>query len=95
MDFFDAVVTGEMVPRRNPYPDIFLKACEDLGLDPSVCLGLEASPAGLESISRAGMTAVMIPDKIPFSDALKPFTNTVLNDLSKVISYLEDREGLN
>ena len=90
MDFFDAVVTGEMVPRSKPHPDIFLKACEELGLDPSVCLGLEDSPAGLESIFRAGMTAVMIPDKIPYSDKLKEFTGTVLGDLSEVITYLEN-----
>lgn len=93
MDFFDAVVTGEMVPRSKPHPDIFLKACEELGLDPSVCLGLEDSPAGLESIFRAGMTAVMIPDKIPYSDKLKEFTGTVLSDLSEVITYLENENN--
>lgn len=94
MDYFDSIVTGEMVPRSKPHPDIFLKASENLGLDPSVCLGLEDSPAGLESIFRAGMTAVMIPDKIPYSDALKPFTSIVLNDLSEVISYLKSEDGI-
>ena len=93
MGFFDAVVTGEMVPRSKPYPDIFLKASEDLGLDPSVCLGLEDSPAGLESIFRAGMTAVMIPDKIPYSDVLKPFTSTALKDLTEVIPYLKNEDA--
>lgn len=36
------------------------------------------------------MTAVMIPDKIPYSDKLKEFTGTVLGDLSEVITYLEN-----
>lgn len=93
MDFFDAIVTGEMVPRSKPFPDIFLKAAERLDLDPSVCLGLEDSPAGLESISRAGMTSIMIPDKIPYSDALKPFVNLVYKDLNDVIAYLKKADN--
>lgn len=87
--FFDAIVTGEMVLRSKPFPDIFLKASDELSIEPSKCLGLEDSPAGLESIFRAGMIPVMIPDKIPYNDTLAPFTRTVFKTLDEVIPYLK------
>lgn len=34
LDFFDQVICGDMVERSKPAPDIFLKACEELGVKP-------------------------------------------------------------
>ena len=33
LDFFDQVICGDMVERSKPAPDIFLKACEILGVN--------------------------------------------------------------
>src|SRR5688572_1544307 len=40
---FDAVVSGESVPRPKPWPDIFLRTAELLGVAPAGCVVLEDS----------------------------------------------------
>lgn len=58
--FFDAVVDPNEIERGKPAPDIFLKACELIGLSPEVCLGVEDAQAGVESIKAAGLKAIGI-----------------------------------
>ncbi len=60
-DQVDYIVDPSSVPGK-PEPDIFLKACEGLGLEPSQCVGLEDAKAGVTAIKRAGMLAIGIGD---------------------------------
>ena len=60
---FDKLISGYMVKRGKPEPDIYQLAALELGLDPQECLALEDSPSGLLSASRAGCLPVMIPDQ--------------------------------
>ena len=55
---FHAVVDGGMVENTKPAPDIFLLAAEKLQLEPSECLVIEDSEAGLEAAKAAGMKAI-------------------------------------
>ena len=50
----DAIVTGEMVKRGKPYPDIYLQACKELGMQPKDCIIIEDSTNGLKSGRAAG-----------------------------------------
>lgn len=59
---FDAIVTGDMVPRGKPAPDIFLLAADKLGCVPSACLVLEDSEAGILAAHAAGMRVICVPD---------------------------------
>lgn len=63
---FDAIVTGDMVTRGKPDPEIFLEAAARLTArgvqDPSSALVFEDAPAGVEAALRAGMPCVLIPD---------------------------------
>jgi HAD superfamily hydrolase (TIGR01509 family) len=54
-DFFPVVVTTEQVSRGKPFPDMFLEAAKRMGVQPSECLVLEDSPAGIEAAKAAGM----------------------------------------
>jgi len=54
---FDALVTGDEVEHGKPDPEIYLRAAEKLGVEPSACLAFEDAPAGIEAARRAGMTA--------------------------------------
>lgn len=63
--FFDAVVSGETVPRPKPAPDIFLKTAELLGVPPAGCAVLEDSLAGVLAGKAAGMTVLAIPEGSP------------------------------
>lgn len=60
---FAKVISGYDVPKGKPEPDIYLRGAAELGLEPSSCLALEDSPAGILSASRAGCLPVLIPDQ--------------------------------
>ena len=69
----DAVVTGSDVERKKPAPDIFLKAAGLLKVAPADCLVLEDSANGVKAGRAAGMRVAMVPDLIPYSEALSPY----------------------
>jgi pseudouridine-5'-monophosphatase len=46
-----------------PAPDIFLAAARALSADPADCLVIEDTPKGLEAALRAGMRAIVVPDR--------------------------------
>jgi len=54
----DALVTAEDVTRGKPNPDLFLIAAERLGAEPSDCIVIEDSDAGIEAAIAAGMFAM-------------------------------------
>ncbi len=60
---FDKLISGYMVKKGKPEPDIYILAATQLGLNPNECLALEDSQSGLLSGSRAGCYPVMIPDQ--------------------------------
>lgn len=57
---FAAIVSPAMGLRGKPHPDIFLRAAESLGVEPSRCLVFEDAPLGVEAARRAGMRAVAL-----------------------------------
>ena len=59
-DLITVTVCGCDVQRGKPEPDVFLKAADRMGLEPSNCLVVEDAPAGIEAAHRAGMPAVAI-----------------------------------
>jgi HAD superfamily hydrolase (TIGR01509 family) len=48
------------VPKPKPYPDIYLHAAQQLGIDPRECIAIEDSPAGLAAAKSAGMFCIGI-----------------------------------
>jgi beta-phosphoglucomutase-like phosphatase (HAD superfamily) len=44
-----------MVARGKPAPDLFLHASAEMGYEPSGCIVVEDSPAGIEAAKAAGM----------------------------------------
>lgn len=57
---FTVVVTGDMVQRGKPDPEIYLKAAAALGVAPERCLAIEDAPKGVQSAHRAGMAVVAV-----------------------------------
>ncbi len=56
--YFQAVVNGLEVERPKPFPDIYLKAADHLGIKPEHCIVFEDSPPGVEAGIAAGMRVV-------------------------------------
>ncbi|MBV8898476.1 MAG: HAD family phosphatase [Acidobacteriaceae bacterium] len=56
--FFRVIVNGMQVERPKPFPDIYLKAAEQLQVKPADCIVFEDSPTGVEAARTAGMRVV-------------------------------------
>lgn len=53
----DGGADGNNVTRSKPDPEVFLKAAQSLGLEPTDCMGVDDASAGVQAIHAAGMPA--------------------------------------
>lgn len=90
-DYFDDIVCGDMIKRGKPEPDIYLKACEIIGLPAEECLALEDSTTGILSAYRAGMKPVMIPDIVKPNEETCKILYAKLSTLLDVIELLNNQ----
>ena len=76
------VFAGDIVPRKKPAPDIYLKVLDDLRLDPAECLVVEDSGIGVQAARGAGLAVVVTVSTFTADD---DFTGASL-----VLSHLGD-----
>ena len=58
--YFDFIITGDEVSRAKPFPEPYLSAARQLGLNPEECVVVENAPLGVEAARNAGMRCVAI-----------------------------------
>lgn len=63
---FSTILTAEDVTQGKPHPEIYLKAAQRLGVQPSEMLVLEDSQNGTNAAAAAGAVAVAIPHEHTF-----------------------------
>lgn len=83
-EYFDKLVFGDMVEHGKPAPDIFLKACEELGVLPSETIGVEDSINGIKSAHAAGTCAVMVVDLIEPNDDVIPLASRIYRNITEI-----------
>ena len=88
IDFFETLTTGDTVARGKPDPEIYERACASLGLSPDVCCAIEDSPNGMRSAYRAGLSCIMVPDKIAPDDEMKKIAMCILPSLDAIGTVL-------
>ena len=86
---FDELISGYMVEKGKPEPDIYLYAAEKLNVIPSECIVLEDSPAGILAAHRAGCLPVMIPDQDQPEKETKELLYATVERLDLVIDLLK------
>ena len=64
-EYFAERISGDMVTRCKPDPEIYLTAAARLGLSPSECVVFEDAKAGIEAARRAGMKVVALATTLP------------------------------
>ena len=62
--YFDAVSDGNNITKSKPDPEVFIKAAQFIGLDPSVCVVVEDADSGIEAAKRGGFFAISIGDSV-------------------------------
>ncbi|MCP6759854.1 MAG: HAD family phosphatase [Fischerella sp. CENA71] len=89
-EYFPVIVAGDDITTSKPEPDGYLLAVERLNqtypalnLQPSECLAIEDTPAGIQAAKRAGMQVVGIANTYPFHmlQRLANWTVDYLTDL--------------
>ena len=88
IDYFDEIVTGDMVSNSKPAPDIFLKAVETLGIKAEDAYAIEDSYNGIKSAFRGNLRPIMVPDLLPPNDEMTQMSEIILLSLNDVITYL-------
>ena len=91
LQYFDAVLGGDMVSRSKPEPDIFLAAAEAVGAVPANCYVLEDSFNGIRAAYRAGMHPVMVPDMQQPTDEIRRLAEAVVENLLVALDYLRTK----
>ena len=86
-DYFQTVVTGDMVEHSKSQPDIYLMACRELGVAPEEAFAIEDSPNGIRSAHAARMTPLMVPDMIAPDDEMKRLSSRIFDSLLDVMEY--------
>jgi putative hydrolase of the HAD superfamily len=85
---FDAIVISEEVGLRKPHPDLFLLACERLGLPPDRCVHVgDSHRADVVGATSVGMQAVWIDS----SDAPMTPACARLRDVTELPAWLAGR----
>jgi HAD superfamily hydrolase (TIGR01509 family) len=80
VDVFDAIVTSDDVAHAKPAPDLYLLACERLGVAPADAVALEDSASGVAAAKAAGLTCIAVPQ----------FAETDVSAADRVIDSLEE-----
>jgi len=78
-DAFNVIVTSDDVEHPKPAPDIYLLACERLGVPPSQALALEDSASGVTAAKAAGLDCIAVP----------MFAETDVSAADRVVDSLE------
>lgn len=75
-DYFPVIVDVHDLKANKPAPDVYLKAAELLGLEPSQCIGIDDGEVGIEAINAANEIAIGIGDKDILNTADINFAST-------------------
>ena len=93
MPYFDNLVCGDMLKRSKPEPDIYLKACENLQVEPRMAVAVEDSYNGIRSAKRAGMVPVMVPDMVQPDEEMRSLAHKICKDLFEVKNWISETEN--
>jgi beta-phosphoglucomutase len=90
---FRVVITGDEVVQGKPDPAVFLRAAQDLGVEPSALIAFEDAVSGVKAAKSAGMKCIGIaqPDRV--SILLDAGANHVVPDF-RSLSYSKLQELL-
>lgn len=91
-EYFEVIISGDMVEHSKPEPDIYRLACEKLGVEPGEAYAIEDSFNGIRSAYAAGMKPIMVPDMLPPDEEMRKKSVEIFADLGEVLRFLKGSE---
>lgn len=92
IDYFEAIITGDMVTASKPDSMIYLKACEAIHVKPEETYAIEDSYNGIRSAYNARMRSIMVPDLKAPDGEMEEKSTVILKDLYEVMDYLKKED---
>ena len=93
-EYFNVVIGGDMIEHGKPEPDIYIKACEELGVEPGEAYAIEDSANGIRSAHGAGLKTIMVPDLIVPTPELENLLYAKYDSLLDVKEMLLIQDGV-
>ena len=94
-DYFDTLITGDMVSHGKPDPECYKLAADKLNVIAAECLVFEDAPSGILAAKNAGMKVVAVPSSYVKGDAAFKHADMVLPTLLDItlekIKHLDSR----
>jgi mannitol-1-/sugar-/sorbitol-6-/2-deoxyglucose-6-phosphatase len=88
---FEVMVYGDDFENGKPAPDIYLEAMRQLGVEPSVTVGIEDSANGIRSLHAAGMYIIAAPSPaFPLPDDIRALAHVEIESLTEFSLELLD-----
>ncbi len=87
--YFSNIRTSCEVEKGKPYPDVYLKVAEDMGIDPCRCLVFEDTLSGVMAAKSAGMRVFAMADEISLEskDKLIELAEGYIHSFNEVMGY--------
>ena len=88
-EYFDVIICGDMVSKSKPDPEIFLRACRELGVAPEKVIVVEDSYNGVIAAYDGKMMPIMVPDLVQPTDEIIKMTYRVFDTLDVLREFLD------
>ncbi len=90
--YFDDSICGDEIEKGKPNPDVFLKACDKVGVKPMEAIVLEDSEAGIQAAYSAGIPVVCVPDMKEPGENYAKMAYKIVDSLTVVLHMFESGE---
>ena len=85
----DAILSGEDIERKKPFPDIFLLAADRLGVSPESCVVAEDAINGIQAATAAGMKSIGVTSFFPAETLLQEGAAVAVNQIKEIPAILD------
>lgn len=89
---FGVVLTGDDVERKKPYPDIYLRAAQELGLSASDCVVVEDAVSGVQAGKAAGAYVIAVTTTFAAEALIAAGADVLIPDIAKLPAAIEALE---
>ena len=89
LNYFEFIVGGDDVKHSKPAPDVYLKALNDLGLQPEECIAVEDTASGIKAAKSAGLKCIGVKSEY---SATQDFSaaDVVFNNLNEAKEWIAE-----
>lgn len=88
--YFNDSICGDEVTKGKPNPEIFLRACQKLGVQPHEAVVLEDSEAGIQAAHSGNIQVICVPDMKYPEPEFEAMATRIVKSLHDVIDFVKE-----